>query len=318
MDIVTLIPAYKPQYLKELLLSLRLQTQPSRQIIISDDSPNGEFRAALASAELAPLRQGLPIEIHEGPRQGGYANMMHLVKLWAGRSALFHLMLDDDVCYPEFYERHLVAHASATFSCTISRRWTANEQGQPLQGQPLPPAVAQIGHRLVSLDAGLVFMTTAAECKNWFGEFSNVVFSAATAPVLLKPEFGGVSYAGLWDLGAFMAASLRAPIGYLLDPLGYFRTGGLGNSSKFFGPYMKAAHLGYVALALGGQRIGQYTPEQARNAFRVLADVLPRHYCGEADMQPFIAVLAAMAVGDPQAESSFVEIWHAYLQKQGF
>ncbi len=318
MDIVTLVPAYKPQYLKELLLSLRLQTRPSRQIIISDDSVNGEFRAALASETLAPLRQGLNIDVCDGPRQGGYANMMHLVKVWNGRSALFHLLLDDDVCYPEFYERHLVAHASGEFSCTISRRWTANEQGQPLQRQPLPPVVAQTGHRLVSLDQGLVFLTTAAECKNWFGEFSNVVFRASTAPLLMAPDFGGVSYAGLWDLGAFMAASLRAPIGYLLDHLGYFRTGALGNSSKFYGPYMKGAHLGYGALALGGQRIGKYTPAQARNAFGILANVLPRHYGGELDMAPFIALLPAMAAGSGLAEARFVEIWHAYLRSHNF
>jgi hypothetical protein len=88
MDIVTLIPAYKPQYLAELLNSLRLQTRPSRQILIADDSPGGEFRAALYSDAMAPLRAGLDIECHEGPRRGGYANMMHLVRLWDGRSDL--------------------------------------------------------------------------------------------------------------------------------------------------------------------------------------------------------------------------------------
>lgn len=318
MHITTLIPAYKPQYLGELLGGLRTQTHRSRQIIFSDDSPNGEFRAALFSDAMAPLRAGLDIEFHEGPRQGGYANMMHLVRIWGGRSELLHLMLDDDAVYPDFYERHLVAHLSTRFSCSISRRWTANEHGQPITGQPVPPAVAASAHRLVSLDAGAVFMSTAAECRNWFGEFSNAVFRAETAPVLLKPEFGGISYAGLWDLGAFMAASLQAPIGYVQDHLGYFRTGALGNSSKFYGPYMKSAHLGYAALALGGQRIGMYTPEQARHAFATLAGAMVQRYGGQEDMQPFIALLPAMAAGDELAVASFVEIWHAYLRQQGF
>ncbi len=318
MDIVTLIPAYKPQYLAELLNSLRLQTCPSRQIIIADDSPGGEFRAALYSDAMAPLRAGLNIECHEGPQRGGYANMMHLVRLWDGRSELLHLMLDDDVCYPDFYQRHLVAHASSTFSCSISRRWTANELGQPIKGQPLPPLVSHCAHRLVALDGALVCATTATECKNWFGEFSNAVFRADSAPLLLKPDFGGVSYAGLWDLGAFMAASLRAPIGYLQDHLGYFRTGTLGNSSKFFGPYMKGAHLGYAALALGAQRIGQYSAAQARNTFSILASVMPQRYGSQHDMRPFIAMLPAMAAGDELAQASFVEIWHAYLRRHGF
>jgi hypothetical protein len=319
MQITTLIPAYKPQYLPELLNSLRLQTRPAKQIVFSDDSPNGEFRAALFSDTLAPLRAGLDIECHEGPRHGGgYANMLRLLDIWAGRSELFHLMLDDDVVYPEFYERHLVAHASADISCSVSRRWTANDQGFPLQGQPVPPAVATNANRLLTLDAGFVFMTTAIECKNWFGEFSNAVFRGTTAPVLLKPEFGGVSYAGLWDLGAFMAASLQAPVGYLQDHLGYFRTSPAGNSSKFFGPYMKGAHLGYAALVLGGERIGKYTPEQARGAYGVLAQAMAQRYGSQDDMKPFIALLPQMAAGDALAEASFIELWHAFLRSHNF
>ena len=186
------------------------------------------------------------------------------------------------------------------------------------KGQPLPPLVSNCAHRLVSLDGKLVCATTATECKNWFGEFSNAVFRADSAALLLKPEFGGVSYAGLWDLGAFMAASLRAPIGYLQDHLGYFRTGALGNSAKFFGPYMKGAHLGYAALALGAQRIGQYSAAQARNTFSILASVMPQRYGNEEDMRPFIALLPAMATGDELAQDSFVEIWHAYLRRHGF
>lgn len=318
MDIVTLVPAYKAQYLPDLLHSLRTQTRRSSKIIFSDDSPGGRYREALFAEALAPLREGLDIECHDGPRRGGYANMVALVDRWGGRSALFHLMLDDDVLYPEFYERHLVAHASARFSCTISRRWTADEQGRPLQGQPAPPAVQQHAHRILSLDAGVMFQTTAVECKNWFGEFSNCVFRGETAPVLFDWQFGGVSYAGLWDLGAFLAASLRAPVGYLQDHLGYFRTGGEGNSGKFFGPYMKSAHLGYVALTMGCQRIGQYTPEQARRCYANMALAMAQRYGSQDDMQPFIQVLPAVAAGDLAAEARFLELWNAYLQQHGF
>jgi hypothetical protein len=318
MQITTLIPAYKPQYLPELLNCLRLQTRRAQKIIISDDSPNGEYRAFFHSDAMASLRAGLDIEFHDGPRRGGYANMMHLVNLWAGRSELLHLMLDDDVAYPEFYERHLVAHASADLSCSISRRWTANDTGFPLMGQPVPPAVAAQGHRIVTLDASIVFATTAIECKNWFGEFSNAVFRAKAAPILLKPVFADVSYAGLWDLGAFMAASLIAPVGYIQDHLGYFRTSPAGNSAKFYGPYMKGAHLGYAALVLGGQRIGKYSPAQAHEAFGHLAAGIDQRYGNQEDMQPFIALLSQMAAGDELAEASFLEIWNAFLRRHDF
>jgi hypothetical protein len=323
MDIVTLVPAYKPQYLPDLLSSLRLQTRPSQHIVFSDDSKQGEYRTVLFSEGLAPLRQGLSIECVEGPRRGGYPNIVRLVELWAGRSALVHVMLDDDLLYPSFYERHLVAHASARFSCSISRRWTASETGQPISGQPVPSAVEQTAHRLVSLDSDVVFMTTASECRNWFGEFSNAVFRAETVPILLKPAFEGVSYAGLWDLGAFMAASLQAPIGYIQDHLGSFRTGGQGNSGQLYGPYMKAAHLGYAALGLGGRRLGRYSDTQAQRCFSTIANALQVRYAAQDDMHPFIPLLTAMAQGADRAtaaaaEARFLLLWQAYLRQHDF
>ncbi|MBL0727345.1 glycosyltransferase family A protein [Piscinibacter sp. HJYY11] len=320
MQITTLIPAYKAQYLPELLQCLRSQTHKAGKIIFSDDSPGGAYRQALFSDALAPLRAGLDIECVEGPRKGGgYANMLNLLQVWNQRSELFHLLLDDDVIYPEFYERHLVAHLSSPFSCSISRRWSANEQGLPIKSDlPLPPAVARHPNRLLSLDDSVIFSTTAIEGKNWLGEFSNAVFRANTTAALMKPAFGSVSYAGLWDLGAFMAASLVAPVGYVHEHLGYFRTGPAGNSSKFFGPYMKGAYLGYAALVMGGVEIGKYTPEQARPSYAALAGMLGQYYRSQADMLPFIELLPRMAAGDELAVASFHEVWHAFLRTHDF
>jgi hypothetical protein len=318
MNITTLIPAYKTKYIAELLSSLRYQTHPSQRILISDDSPNGEFRHEILSERFKPLISGLNIEITEGPRNGAYENTKHLIELWDGSSELVHLMFDDDVAYPEFYERHLVAHASANFSCTISRRWTASETGLALSNQPLPDAVAKNSNRILSLNDDVVFMTTVPECKNWFGEFSNTVIRASTCEMLLKPEMGGVSYAGLWDLGFFLSASMRAPIGYIQDHLGYFRTGGTGNSSNLYGPLMKGAILGYVALALGGQRVGKLSCTQALNCYAIMAPVLNRCYAEQVDMQIFCQVLPEMASLTSGAEDMFLEAWNVFQKKNNF
>lgn len=318
MKITTLIPAYKTKYIVELLTALRVQTRPSSRIVISDDSPGGEFSALLESAPLRGLRQGLPIEVHQGPRNGAYENFKHLAGLWGSDSELVHLLLDDDVLYPEFYERHLIAHASGRYSCSISGRWTANEGGQPIGGQPLPKAVAGSGDRILSLSDDVVFMTTVPWCRNWFGEFSNCVMSADSVALLAKPEFGGVSYAGLWDLGFFLAASIQAPIAYIQDRLGCFRTGGENNSSQFFGKFMKAAHLGYAALALGGERIGKLSREQALLCYRGIAPAILQRYGSQEDMLPFCALLARMAEGDAEAETEFERVWAQYLRGHGF
>ncbi len=318
MNITTLIPAYKPKYLVELLSSLRYQTRPTQRILISDDSPNGEFRHELYSERIKPLMEGLNVEFFEGPRNGAYENFKHLLRLWGGSSDLVHLMLDDDVVYPEFYERHLLAHASAKLSCTISPRWVANEDGILLSGQSPPTAVRDAQDRILALDSDVVFMTTVAECKNWFGEFSNTVMRADTCELLLKPEIGGVSYAGLWDLGYFLAASMRSPIGYLQDHLGYFRTGGTGNSSKVFGPFLKAGILGYAALAMGGQRVGKLSHEQALKCYGTIASVVNQYYAQQEDMQVFCRVLPQLAASIPGAEDSFMQAWANFHESNGF
>ncbi len=318
MKIITLVPAYKPKYIADLLNSLRLQTAHAGTIVFSDDSPHGEFREALYSDVYAPLRDGLDIEFHEGPRNGAYENLKALVRGAEGRADLLHILLDDDVIYPEFYERHLAAHASGDFSCSVSRRWTATETGVPLQGQPVPPIVEQHRERLLSLDGGFLLATTVGECKNWFGEFSNAIFRADCVDVLLDPRVGGVSFAGLWDLGAFVAAAIKRPLCHIQDHLGYFRTSATQNSSNLNGPFMKGAHLGYGALAIGGRRTGLLSEDACRHACRTLAGALAVRYPTQPDMAPFSAALAEIANGLPDGEPHFLAAWQDFQQTYGF
>ena len=318
MRICTLIPAYKIKYIEPLLLGLQSQAVKPYRIIFSDASPGGVFSERLLSDELAPLRSGLAIEVIQGPRQGAFENCRHLLHVWNRESELFHLLLDDDVIFPEFYERHLVAHLSGDFSCSISRRWESNEAGQPLRGQPVPAAVANAVNRFLSLNADVAFMSTVAECKNWFGEFSNVVFRSDCSEIVLKPAIAGISYAGLWDLGAFLAASLLRPICHIQDHLGYFRKGPDQNSAQTYSPIMKAAMLAYVALAISGRRIGKITGEQAAKCSEMIANVLNYWYASQEDMADFRAVLPRLALDMPGSEEEFLSCWQEFLDKNGY
>lgn len=313
MQITTLIPAYKTKYMVELMTGLVTQTHRSVRVIVSDDSPNGEFGAILRSDAMKLARDRLPIEIHRGPRTGAYQNMLHLLQLWDAGTELVHLMLDDDVIYPDFYAAHAQMHRSGGLSCSISARWTANERGQPIEGMPIPVGVQSSASRVLALDATAMFSTTVPLCQNWFGEFSNCVMNRKSAELLFKPEFGGVSYAGLWDLGLFLAASLQAPVAYYQDRLGAFRTGGQGHSADLNGKFMKAAHLGYAALAVGGRRQGVLGDAHARQCYEGIAGALQQRYATQEDMQPFGQILSRMAAEVPGAEDEFLPVWHAYL-----
>lgn len=318
MKICTLIPAYKIKYVEQLLLGLQAQTVKPYRIIFSDDSPGGIFSERLLSDELAPLRAGLPIEVIQGPCNGGFENFKHLVNVWGQDSELFHILLDDDVIFPEFYERHLVAHLSGDFSCSISRRWESNEAGQPLRGQPVPTAVANTPNRFLSLDADVAFMSTVAECKNWFGEFSNVIFRGDCSEIVLNPSIAGVSYAGLWDLGAFLAASLLRPICHIQDHLGYFRRGPDQNSAQTYGPMMKAATLAHIALAIGGRRIGKISAEQLTKCSWMVFNALNHRYATQDDMSDFRVVLPRLALDMPGSEDDFLICWQKFLTINGY
>lgn len=319
MSIATLIPAYKTKYIAELLTAVSNQTYQPSIVIISDDSPGGEFRKKLQTPEMQQISQHLNIQVHEGPRVGsGYDNMKNLLKIWKESTFLFHVLLDDDIIYPEFYERHVQAHLLEGYSCTISKRWSSNEAGFPTQTQPVPESIKNKLERIVTIDSDELFALTVGDGKNWLGEFSNTVIRKELASTLFKPEMGGISYAGLWDLGFFLDASLQAPIGYLQEPLGYFRQNEQSNSADKYNKFMKSAFLAYAALAAGGQVIGKLTPQQAQSLYRNLANFVTFHYSGEAEIQPILQLLPQMANGDIAALSQFREEWSKLLKLYKF
>lgn len=313
MRIATLIPAYKPQYLVELLLGLRHQTVKPSLVIVSDDSPDQAFVAALNNEPLKSVIADLQITAIPGPRTGAYNNFRHLLKVWGGRTELVHLLLDDDVIYPEFYARHLVAHQAGHYNVSVSRRWTALESGQP-SGTLHPPAiVADSPQRMLSMNAESLFASTVAVSSNWLGEFSNAVFRADFAPQLDDPSLGGVCFTGLEDLGAFLKASLDAPLAYINDCLGYFRTSANQHSANPMGRPMKLAHLAYMGLAIGARRIGKISPPVAAACLAGLSPVVVQRYGEEADMAWVCELLPRLAVAEPGAEDEFLAAWKAYL-----
>ena len=313
MQFTTLVPAYKPKYLVELLAALRHQTVKPARILISDDSPDQAFIAALAAD--TPLRQAVPdlnLEVVPGPRTGAYDNFRALLQRYGGQTELFHLLLDDDIPYPSFYEQHLAAHALGRPACVISRRWTALESGQPTRDLPVPAGVANHPQRVLALEAKLLFAHTAGVSGNWLGEFSNATFHAEMAPLLDGPSLDGICFTGLEDLGAFLKASLRSPVGYINEHLGFFRTSAAQHSADPMGRPMKLAHLAYIALTVSGRRLGLLDAAAAQANLARLCPVIVERYGQQADMTALCGVMPGLAEGSEAAEVEFLALWHVY------
>jgi hypothetical protein len=316
MRIATLIPAYKPAYLTDLLVGLRHQTVKPSLIVISDDSPDQAFVRQLNSEPFKSALADLPLEVIPGPRSGAYNNFRHLMQVWAGRSELVHLLLDDDVIYPEFYARHQAAHALGRFNVSVSRRWTALENGQPT-GKLNPPAVVdQSPQRMLAIQAPSLFASTVAVSSNWLGEFSNAVFRGEFVPQLDSPTLDGIDFTGLEDLGAFLKASLDAPLAYINEYLGYFRTSANQHSANPMGRPMKLAHTAYIGLAIAARRIGQITPDSAATVLAGLCPTVLARYGQEADLTALNATMLPLAKGEEGAEAAFLLALEDYLGKK--
>lgn len=313
MDVTTLIPAYKPKYLIDLLMALRQQTVRPRRILISDDSPDGAFKVALNGGALAQWVAGMNVEVIDGPRTGATANFRHLVKVWDGATPLVHLLCDDDIIYPDFYERHIAVHRTGSIDCSVSRRWTALDSGLPVGVLPVPANIVQHSSRAVAIDSNTAFQTTIPDCNNWFGEFSHAVFNAQVAGEFEHWSMSGISYEGLADVGMILMASMQRPLCWINDTLGFFRTSDEQNTQQMQGQVMMAAHLAWIALALGAKRLGRISAEQMVQCVARISVVIEQRYAQTEAMMEFIELFPSLLQQAPASEERFVKAWHRFI-----
>jgi hypothetical protein len=314
-SLATLIPAFKPAYLVDLLACLSTQSRPPDRIILSDDSPDGAFIALLRRPEIAAVTASLPIEVIQGPRTGPYANVRQLLDRWGGSTDLFHLLLDDDVIYPDFYRRHVMAHEMGEFLCSISRRWTATEDGMPVGEGRTPEAIEGHDGRLLTIDAAFAFSSTLPACNNWFGELSNAVLRPGMGDVLLARELAGVPTNGLEDLAAFLSASLTTPLAIVNDHLGFFRTSDQQHSAKVMSTLMKGSHLAWPALALTALRIGRLDEDEVAASLARMGPIILNRYRDEPDMAEPCRLVGEVLAGAPGAADRYLEMWNRFAAR---
>jgi hypothetical protein len=264
--LVTLIPAYKPDYLGELFLGLATQSFKDFRVVVSDDSPGGAITQLMKSRLLEPLLRSLDVVVVQGPRRGSVSNVRHLIEGFARHGRLVHLLMDDDLVYPDFYRAHVQAHARGTVGASVSQRWLTAADGRPGASLPLPGFLDQLADRTVYLDGEAMFASTAALAQNWLGEFSNAVLSQGAAARLARTEIQGLSYFGLADIGVLLDTSRVAPIAFIRDHLGGFRShpGQTTHATQSFA--LKCGYVAWIALALAGRRAGLLSDSQTLSA----------------------------------------------------
>jgi hypothetical protein len=311
--IATLVPAYKPDFLVPLFAGLRTQTLRDFRVIVSDDSPGATITDALRSGRFDALIAGLDLTVVRGPCSP-LKNHQHLLDIWAHSTPLIHLLMDDDVVYPDFYRAHAELHARQRLSASVSLRWLTSAGGEPFATLPLPGFVMQSVARSIEIDTALLFDSTVARSENWLGELSNMVFTAEAAGRFPRPPAAGVSYFGLPDVGLLLNAASTGPICVLRDHLSGFRQHAGQTTANTQSANLKIAHLAWVAFALQARRDGHLDDARALRGIAAATQRCLQVYAGDPVMQRYFAIVQAGLDDVGRFETEFATFWQALLR----
>ncbi len=311
--LATLVPAYKHAFIPQLLVSLATQSYPTGQIIISDDSPNGEVSQVIADPALAHIVEKLNITIIAGPKQGTMSNVVHLLEHWQQSSQLVHILFDDDILYPTFYAQHVQAHAHQQVGASVSYRWFTNELGQPFAASAVPAFVQQSPNQIDLIDADQLFASVVPTCDNWLGEFSNTVFTAESVQLYKRSRMENIAYYGLGDIGVLLEISLNTKVAVIKNYLGGFRQNAQQNTVNYDSPVFKCGTVAWVALALASFKLGKINAQQLQHTVQMIQGAVHARFQQSADMQDLIQLFKTHTADSAAFEQSFLPIWQQLL-----
>ena len=311
--ITTLVPAYKPEYLAELLSALSAQTYRHFRVIVSDDSPEQQVTQLLRSPTLAPLVSQLNLHIVQGPRKGTMTNIVHLLAQCDDDDGLVHVLFDDDLIYPRFYEKHVQAHQQANVGASVSYRWYCNAHGQPLGVTAVPAFVEAASTACQPLSAEQLFGSTIADCNNWLGEFSNAVFKLQAVRLYAHSHLAEIPYYGLGDIGVLLDIAQQQQVVLVKEYLGAFRQHDSQHSVNYGSRVFKCGLVAWVALALGAYKLGRVPATVLQGVVSRMHGILTSRYADAADMQPLRQLFASEAAHTPLFEQQFRPLWASLL-----
>ena len=251
MNVVTLIPAYRLDFILEALTSCLYQSMAPAKIVVSDDSPDNKIFNTLSThtnLHTACRARGVSFECFPGPKTGGTNNVKHLLERYAPDYDFFHILMDDDLILPTFYETHARMNGGNREICSISRRWRSGGNGVPNSSPAIPYEIESNNQQIFDLAPDVLAKSVFPRCDNWLGEYSHCVFHKSFAEEICSLSSYGHYIYGLMDIGIFLSAALQNKLTYTKDYLGIFRlhdnqfTGGMSEAIFF-------AHTAWVQVA---------------------------------------------------------------------
>lgn len=312
--ITTLVPAFKPEFFGPLLTCLAQQSRRPARVVISDDTPEGDFSAAARRNE--DIRSALGRingVILKGPRRGYHENVRFLLAEYRTQATeFFHILLDDDAIMPSFYSDHLEAHDARRAICCVSRRVIGFETGRMVLPD-LPFALQELRPGLARVDLEQMVRSFIIEGKpNWLGELSCMTLRRGFLD--LEPDFnslGGIGLEGSNDICTLLKSAIHGEVICLTEPKGMFRQNASNISSRR-GYFFSLTRLVYIPIAIVLQRLSHVTRDDVSD---IVARVGRRWLStyGANAIHELICELQEMIPKDYAAfERRALDFWAAY------
>lgn len=211
-----LMPAYKPDYFKEALLSVVGQTHGNMEILVGDNNGNGSIQAVV-DAVADPRVVILPVH----GVSAGSARINHLLLWQRARGRHVRFVYDDDVLLPRSTEVLLDA-LQTTPRCVMAwhQRYFIDENSRAWgRGRILKEGARAVLDRAALLDNFINF-------SNFIGEPSFVLFDREAVSHFDFNRYARIDTAYLWDIAMYLEASRDGLLIGCGDFLGSFRMHG--------------------------------------------------------------------------------------------
>ncbi|MYN09717.1 glycosyltransferase [Pseudoduganella aquatica] len=209
------IPGYRARYFEAALSSALAQTYAHTEILVLDDSGDGDIRQLIeASAGAGRVRY-----LKNTPPLGEVKSLTRGIH--EARGELIKPLYDDDVLLPHCVERMVQGmQACPDAALAISRRYTINAAGERFEEQLLAVANASCEISGLSLAA-----FTLATGRNFIGPPSSVMLRRADALTMAPSvmSFSGFETKGAGDVALYLHMLGRGECVFLADLLSEFR-----------------------------------------------------------------------------------------------
>jgi hypothetical protein len=315
MAIITLIPAYKKDFIEDVLECLSAQTVKPDKIYLSDDSPENLITTLvdeLLKDKFHNIRERLTFV--NGPKKGAHANISSMINQFiVNEEDYFHIFLDDDLISNTFYEMHLRALQNTNAYLSINKRHFVNFKREILALNQYPSLITKLNLEFINLGKNFLYKSTVPKTLNWVGEYTNLVYSAKTKNILLTQSFDdGLIFYGLGDIGSVLNIIEKFDVVFINNTLSAFRQSEVQGTSNITSPSHQAGIWAWAEIALHAFNYKYISNLEFQNS---LKNTLYRYKLIHLTTNnSFLNIVEDLILNKPNSKFKFNATWISFLE----